>query len=156
MWYKWFKTVAMFMKWLWNHLHRWNSSRATACTYCIAFGLFLLMFYPILRFFFYTHDIFRHIQLSHYHVIYFYRSRLSAYSSMTDNKKRQLKRAALSVMTLALTFVFTLLPFGITIQIAAFCDTDVCIISHYIILYYIILYYILLHNVILYNIFIWH
>ena len=88
---------------------------------------------------------------------------------MTDNKKRQLKRAALSVMTLALTFVFTLLPFGITIQIAAFCDTDVCIISphiilyyiilyyimlYYIILYYIILYYILLHNVILYNIFI--
>ena len=78
---------------------------------------------------------------------------------MTDVKKRQLKRAALSVMTLALTFVFTLLPFGITIQIAAFCDTDVCIISHYIILYYIILYCIilydiLLHNVILYNIFI--
>ena len=63
---------------------------------------------------------------------------------MTDNKKRQLKRAALSVMTLALTFIFTLLPFGITIQIAAFCDTDVCIISYYIILYHTILYYIII------------
>lgn len=57
--------------------------------------------------------------------VMFYRSRLSEYASMAETRKTQLRRAALSVMLVAITFIFTLLPFGIVVQIAAFCESDV-------------------------------
>ena len=52
------------------------------------------------------------------------KARLSALSSVTVNKRRRLKRAALSVMYVALTFIITVLPYGITIQVAQLCDAD--------------------------------
>ncbi|KAF6022858.1 hypothetical protein EB796_018840 [Bugula neritina] len=60
------------------------------------------------------------------HVAMFFmlRSRLTKYSNMAENRKKQLRKAALTVLLVAVTFICTLLPFGITIQIAAFCDTN--------------------------------
>lgn len=52
------------------------------------------------------------------------KARLNALSNVTVSKRRRLKRAALSVMYVALTFIITVLPLGIVIQVAAFCDAD--------------------------------
>lgn len=52
------------------------------------------------------------------------RARLNSLTNVTANKRRRLKRAALSVMYVALTFIVTVLPFGIVIQVATLCEAD--------------------------------
>lgn len=52
------------------------------------------------------------------------RKRFNTFSSMTAKKKTRLKKAAIVVMVVALTFIFTMLPYGIVIQIATSCDTN--------------------------------
>ena len=50
--------------------------------------------------------------------------RLTAFPNITKRKKRRLKKAAKSVLVVAVTFIFTMLPYGIIVQIAVFCGTD--------------------------------
>ncbi|KAF6020185.1 hypothetical protein EB796_021503 [Bugula neritina] len=52
------------------------------------------------------------------------RDRLTAFASITVKKQKRLKKAAFTVFYVALTFILTMMPFGIVIQIQALCKAD--------------------------------
>lgn len=58
------------------------------------------------------------------------RSRLNAFARMTAKKRKRLTKAVISVMFVVLTFITTMLPYGIVVQIAAFCDADTSLRQH--------------------------
>lgn len=53
------------------------------------------------------------------------RDRLHHFPNMSDRRKYKLKRAAISVALVSLTFIFTMLPYGIIFPVRALCDMDV-------------------------------
>ena len=50
--------------------------------------------------------------------------RLSLYSNLAHSKKQQLRKAALYVLAVALTFIFSFMPYGISWQIRQYCSVN--------------------------------
>lgn len=52
------------------------------------------------------------------------KKRLSSFASMTAKKQKRLNKAAKSVFLVAMTFVLTMLPYGVVVHIAAYCEKN--------------------------------
>jgi len=57
------------------------------------------------------------------HMFYISKSRMAKFSRMTAKRRKSLRRATTSVMLVAIVFIVTTIPFGITYQVRTLCDT---------------------------------